>query len=449
MPDTIVALATPYGRSGIGVVRLSGMESVEIVRKLVRDENFSPAPRAAALKNIYDLASDEILDEAVITYFKAPQSFTGEDIIEISGHGSPVVLRQIIDFALKLNARMAEAGEFSFRALSNGRINLSQAEAIKDLIDAQSIAAARQSIRQLQGELSKWLEPVKNDLVEVIVVLESTLEFVEDDLPAYQIENIKRKLFHVVKDLTRLASTFQTGKLLRDGIRVALVGRPNVGKSSLFNSLLGQERAIVTDIAGTTRDQLHERLIINNIPISLIDTAGLRETSDPVESLGVERTKGTMFDSDFVIVLLDGTEKITVEDKEIISQLNGLNYLIAINKKDLFKTADDTFGCLNAIEISAKTGEGFVALQNAVIEPFISQSFESSNLLISNARHYDLLVRSIAEIENSTQLIDEGLSEEIILVGLHNALKFLGKITGETSTEDVLTQIFSTFCIGK
>lgn len=449
MPDTIVALATPYGRSGIGVIRLSGTKSVQIVRKLVRDENFSPAPRTATLKNIYDLTSDEILDEAVITYFKAPQSFTGEDIIEISGHGSPVILRQIIDFALKLNARMAEAGEFSFRALSNGRINLSQAEAIKDLIDAQSIAAARQSIRQLQGELSKHLEPVKNDLLEVIVVLESTLEFVEDDLPAYQIENIKQKLFNVVKDLTRLSSTFQTGKLLRDGIRVALVGRPNVGKSSLFNSLLGQERAIVTNIAGTTRDQLYERFIINNIPISLIDTAGLRETSDTVESLGVERTKGTMFDSDLVIVLLDGTDKITVEDEEIISQLESLNYLIVINKKDLFRNADQSFDCYNTIKISAKTGAGLDTLQNAIVEPFMPQEFEGSNFLISNARHYDLLLRAVAEIEISNQRIDDGLSEEIVLVGLHNGLKFLGRITGETSTEDVLTQIFSTFCIGK
>jgi len=449
MSDTIVALATPYGRSGIGVIRLSGDKSVKIAQKLVRDKSFHPKPRAATLRNIYDLTSGEILDEAVIIYFKAPQSFTGEDIIEISCHGSPVILRQIIDFILKLDARMAEAGEFSLRALSNGRINLSQAEAIRDLIDAQSVASARQSIRQLQGELSKQLEPIKNNLLEVIVILESTLEFVEDDLPAFQTESIKQKLIKVVDDLTLMAATFHSGKLLRDGIRVALVGRPNVGKSSLFNALLGQERAIVTEIAGTTRDQLHEKFVVNNIPISLIDTAGLRETVDIVESLGVERTKGAMFDSDLVIVLLNGAEKITVEDEKIISQVKDLNHLIAINKKDLFQDNNNSFDNFYALKISAKTGEGLNVLQNAIVEPFIDHKIEGSSFLISNARHYDLLSRAITEIQASSRLIDEKISEEIVLVGLHNALNFLGKITGETSTEDMLTQIFSTFCIGK
>lgn len=449
MSDTIVALATPYGRSGIGIIRLSGTKSIEIAQKLVCDETFFPKQRFATLRKICDPVSGEILDEAIITYFQAPQSFTGEDIIEISCHGSPVVLRQIIDFVLKFDARMAEAGEFSLRALSNGCINLSQAEAIKDLIDAQSVASARQSIRQLQGELSAQLEPIKNDLLEVIVVLESMLEFVEDDLPTFQIDNIKQSLLKIIDDLNRMAATFQSGKLLRDGLRVALVGRPNVGKSSLFNALLGQERAIVTEIAGTTRDQLHEKLIINNIPISLIDTAGLRETSDTVERIGVERTKGAMFDSDLVIVLLDGTITIAAEDIEIISQIKDLNHLIAINKKDLFQGGKDLYVPFNAIEISAKTGEGLDALQTAIVEPFIPQEFESSNLLISNARHYDLILRAVVEIEVSCQLVDKKLSEEIILVGLHNALNFLGKITGETSTEEMLTQIFSTFCIGK
>lgn len=449
MSDTIVALATPYGRSGIGVVRLSGAKSIEITRRLLCDKNFDPPPRSASLKKVYDIVSGDILDEAVITYFKSPQSFTGEDIIEISCHGSPVVLRRIIDFALKFDARMAEAGEFSLRALSNGRINLSQAEAIRDLIDAQSIASARQSIRQLQGELSKQLAPIKNGLLEVIVVFESTLEFVEDDLPAFQTENIKQKLIGVAEDLKQMAATFNAGKLLRDGIRVALVGRPNVGKSSLFNSLLGQERAIVTHIAGTTRDQLHEKLVINNIPVALIDTAGLRETSDTVESIGVERTKGIMFDSDLVIVLLDGTEKIEDEDKEILLQVQGLNHLIAINKIDLVQSNNDFFSVPNAIKVSAKTGEGLNLLRAAIVEPFSSQEFESQSLLISNARHFDLLSRAIIEIEASCRLIDENRSEEIILVGLHNALNFIGKINGETSAEEILTEIFSTFCIGK
>jgi tRNA modification GTPase len=449
MSDTIVALATPLGRSGIGVIRLSGADSLKIVRKLTRDENFLPEPRFAALKKLYDLETSDVIDETVITYFKSPQSFTGEDVIEISCHGSPVILRQIIDFCLRLDARMADAGEFSLRALANGRMNLSQAEAIRDLIDAQSIASARQSVRQLRGELSNALQPLKDDLLDIIVVLESSLEFVEDDLPDFQAQNIKQKLLTILDGLEKMAATFQAGKLLREGLKVALVGRPNVGKSSLFNALLGHERAIVTSIAGTTRDQLHERFTINNIPISLIDTAGLRKTSDMVESIGVERSKRTMADADLVVVLLDGSENLTVEDKEIFNQAEDLNHLIAVNKSDLAQTKIKFDGNEKVLYISAKTGEGLNELQKAIIEPFSAHDTENTGFLISDARHNDLLRRSILEIETSCRSIDEKMSEEIILIGLHNAIRFLGEITGETTTEDMLTRIFSTFCIGK
>lgn len=462
MSNTIVALATPLGRSGIGVIRLSGGDALGIAGKLIGDENFSPEPRVASLKKIRDLESGEVLDEAVITYFQAPNSFTGEDVIEISGHGSPVVLRQVIDACLHLDARAADAGEFSLRALSNGRMNLSQAEAIRDLIDAQSIAAARQSIRQLRGELSDSLQPLKDDLLDIIVVLESSLEFVEDDLPDVQAQNIKEKLVAINARLEKMAATFKAGKLLREGIRVALVGRPNVGKSSLFNALLGHERAIVTAIAGTTRDQLRESFTINNIPVSLIDTAGLRETVDTVESIGVERSRRTMADADLVVVLLDGSENITAEDREIFSQTEDLNRIIVVNKSDL-SFSDASKNALFSEEIksaagsrqpailhvSAKTGENLNDLQQAIVEPFSAHDANDAGFLISDARHNDLLRRAVSEIERACQTIDEKRSEEIILIGLHNALRFLGAITGETTTEDVLTRIFSTFCIGK
>ena len=460
--NTIVALATPLGRSGIGVIRLSGADSLPIVRKLTRDENFSPEPRVASLKKICDLETGEVLDETVITFFKSPNSFTGEDVVEISGHGSPVILRQIIDFCLRLDARMADAGEFSLRALSNGRLNLSQAEAIRDLIDAQSVAAARQSIRQLRGELSNQLQPLKNDLLDVIVVLESSLEFVEDDLPDVQAQNIKEKLVAINAKLEKMAATFSAGKLLREGLRVALIGRPNVGKSSLFNALLGHERAIVTAIAGTTRDQLHERFTIDDIPISLIDTAGLRETSDTVESIGVERSKRTMADADLVVVLLDGSENLTAEDNEIFNETKDLNRLIVVNKSDLnFSETQNGNQLLSDIKsairnpqsailkISAKTGKNLNELQKAIVAPFAARESNDAGFLISDARHNDLLRRAVSEIETACRDIDERRSEEIILIGLHNALRFLGEITGETTTEDVLTRIFSTFCIGK
>jgi tRNA modification GTPase len=449
MQDTIVALATPLGRSGIGIIRLSGDDSLNIIRRLVRSENFNPEPRFAHLKKIYDLETAEVLDEVIITYFKAPHSFTGEDVIEISCHGSPIVLRQIIDFCLKLDARMAEAGEFSLRALANGRMDLSQAEAIRDLIDAQSIASARQSVRQLRGELSHWLQPLKDELLDVIVVLESSLEFVEDDLPDFQTENIKTKLFEITKNLRKMASTFQAGKLLREGLKAALVGRPNVGKSSLFNALLGHERAIVTEIAGTTRDQLHEKLVIDNIPVSLIDTAGLRETSDKVESIGVERSKRVMSDADLVIVILDGSEELTREDRELLEQTKDLPRIIAVNKIDISENPKFEISNSKIVKISAKTGENLDRLEKSIIEPFHPQDLEQSGFLVSDARHYDLMRRAESEIESSINLLDQKMSEEIVLIGLHNAIRFLGQITGEISTEDMLTRIFSTFCIGK
>ena len=449
MSNTIVALATPLGRSGIGVIRLSGKDALSIVRKLVSDENFSPKPRFAALQKIYDPETTDLLDETIITYFQSPQSFTGEDVVEISCHGSPVVLRQIIDFCLKLDARMAEAGEFSLRALANGRMNLSQAEAIRDLIDAQTVAAARQSVRQLRGELSNQLQPLKDNLLDIIVVLESSLEFVEDDLPDFQTQNIRQKLMAVIDELRNMASTFQAGKLLREGLKIALVGRPNVGKSSLFNALLGQERAIVTEIAGTTRDQIREKFTINDIPISLIDTAGLRETSDIVESIGVERSKSAMVDADLVVVLLDGSEDLTSEDEKIISQVIELNHIIVINKSDLPQSIVTPADKSKMVRVSAKTGGGLENLKRAIVEPFDSQDIDNTGFLISDARHNDLLLRAKSEIETSVRLIDEKMSEEIILIGLHNAMLFFGQVTGETTTEDMLTRIFSTFCIGK
>ncbi len=445
--DTIVALATALGRSGIGVIRLSGKRSCEIARSLVNDNNFTPKPRVVSLNKLYDPETSEIIDEALITYFEAPQSFTGEDVIEISCHGSPVVLRRVLDICLKFDARHADPGEFTLRALANGQMDLSQAEAIRDLIDANSVAMTRQAIRQLRGEFSHQLQPLKDDLLSVIVVLESALEFVEDDLPDLQVEGIKESLGKIGADLEKLTQTFKAGKLLREGLRVALVGRPNVGKSSLFNALLGQDHAIVTEIPGTTRDQLREGFTINSIPISLIDTAGLRETVDIVESIGVERSKRTMADADLVIVMIDGSEELSAEDKEILSNVGDLKHLIVVNKNDLDQKEISLSP--NALHISAKTGDGLDKLQQSIIEPFSPQDIDAAGFIVSDARHQDLLLRAKAEIETSIAQLEEKRSEEIVLIGLHNAIRYLGEITGETTTEDMLTEIFSTFCIGK
>lgn len=463
MADTIVALATPTGRSGIGVVRLSGAGALGLSRKLASDESYDFVPRHAHLVKLVEPSNGEVIDEAIITYFKSPHSFTGEDVVEISCHGSPVLLRRVIDICLAQGARMAEPGEFSLRALANGRMNLAQAEAIRDLIDAQTVGSARQAVRQMRGEFSHQLQPIKDELLDVIVVLESALEFVEDDLPETQNESIRVRLTYIDSEIDRIAETFRAGRLVREGLRVALVGRPNVGKSSLFNALLGHDRAIVTDIAGTTRDQLHERFTIGDIPISLIDTAGLRETSDTVESIGVERSRRTMADADLVLVMVDVSEPLTDEDRDIITSVKELNHLVIANKID--KTAAKSISDLKnqisvldpsiensrsrVLAVSAKTEEGLEGLKRAIVEPFSPKDVSPNGFLVTDARHHDLLVRAAAEIRHSVELIGARTSEEITLIGLHNALRYLGQITGETTTEDMLTRIFSTFCIGK
>lgn len=450
--DTIVALSTPPGRSGIGVIRLSGAHSLEITRALVQNEQFQPEPNHTRLQTIYDLESGDTLDRALITYFKAPHSFTGEDVVELSCHGSPVLLRRLVDLILSLNARLAGPGEFTLRALSHGRMNLSQAEAVRDLINAQTESAIKQAARQLRGELSNYLQPIKDSLLEIIVPLESSLEFVEDDLPDLAINRINSTLFQLLERIEKLAATFRSGKLLKDGLKVTLAGRPNVGKSSVFNNLLLSERAIVTDIPGTTRDSLSEMISLDGFPVLLIDTAGVRTTTDKIEHLGVERTWRAIADADLTVVVIDGSEPLTHEDTEVLAEVSALPHLIALNKSDL-ESFNPSGRMMNAsvpvISVSAKTGAGLDALRAAILKPFADNDAQVDGLLLTDARHYDLLRRTQQSLETSAYLLKQQASEELVLTGLYDALRFLGQITGETTAEDVLSQIFATFCIGK
>jgi len=451
--DTIVAIATPAGRSAIGVIRLSGPQALEIARALVNDPEFTPTPSQAILKSIKPAKKNRVLDRALITYFQTPNSYTGEDVVEISCHGSPVILRQMIDLILEFGGRLASPGEFTLRALGSGKLDLSQAEAIRDLINSQTEAAAQQAVRQLMGELSLRLQPLEEKLIEVIVLLESALEFVEDDLPEVRQEQLRKNLFEIVEELEGIASTYAAGHLLHDGIKVTIAGRPNVGKSSLFNRLLAQERAIVTEVPGTTRDTLTEAISIGGIPVLLTDTAGVRESSDRVERMGVDRTRQAMADADLLLVVLDGSEAICEEDTAFLSEVRKVRHLVALNKSDLpsFSNRTQTQSQFSngAIEVSAVTGYGVDRLCAAILAPFGSVESGNAGLLITNARHYDLLRRAGAEIESSVELLERRASEEVVLIGLHNALRYVGQITGETTTEEILSQIFSTFCIGK
>lgn len=449
---TIVALATSSGRSAIGVLRLSGPEAKTIVRRLT-DRDFDDHPGKAVLRRLRDPQTEEVLDHALVTYFKAPASFTGEDVVEISCHGSPVILRQLLDLTLHLGARLAEPGEFTLRALGNGKLNLSQAEAIRDLIEARTTVAAQQAVRQLQGELSNRLAPVQDRLLEIIVQLESSLEFAEDDLPALQFDRIKTDVDSLAVDLRRLADTYSVGHLLAEGIKVAIIGRPNVGKSSVFNALLGSDRAIVTALAGTTRDSISEQTSVDGVPVLLTDTAGLREADDQIESFGIDRTRRVIADADLLLVVLDGSDKLQSEDSEVLSLTERAKRLVVLNKIDHPKFRDP-FANGHQVEasklrVSAVAGTGIEELRAAILAPFAASATEDHGLLITNARHHDLLVRAVSGLAFSAKLLEQHASEELVLVGLHEALKLLGEITGETTTEDILGRIFATFCIGK
>jgi tRNA modification GTPase len=318
--DTIVALATPPGRSGIGIIRLSGPASLRALQQLVACHDFEPPTNLLTLQNLIDPATGVTLDQALVCYFKSPHTFTGEDVVELQCHGSPVLLRAIIDVVLALGPRMATAGEFSLRAVANGRMKLSEAEAIRDLINAQTDAAVRQATRQMKGAISHALQPLKDELLRIIVRLESSLEFVEDDLPQLEQQQLIDNVRRVRTSFEEMASTFSRGKLLRDGLRVTLIGRPNAGKSSLFNGLLGRSRAIVHEIAGTTRDAITESLGVDGVPILITDTAGLRVSADQVEAIGVDRTRREAADSDLLIVVIDGSQPLTAEDHNAIDE---------------------------------------------------------------------------------------------------------------------------------
>jgi tRNA modification GTPase len=446
---TIVALSTPRGRGALAVIRLSGPDALAIARQMSGVEVLEP--RHATLITLRRPKDGDELDQVLLTCFNAPHSLTGEDVLEISCHGSPAVVRSIIDTTLELGAVLAGPGEFTLRALSNGKINLAQAEAIRDLIAAQTEAAVKQASRQLNGELSNALGPFKEKLLEVIVLLESALEFVEEDIPAPRVNEIDNDLAVVSEGVARLARSYSAGRLLQEGVRVTISGRPNVGKSSIFNGLVERERAIVTDIPGTTRDTLTEAIDLEGIPVILTDTAGLRETTDGIETLGIERTRRAMSDSDLVLVVLDGSEGVGPSDRELIEQTENTRRLVVMNKSDLpnFNVPASCVEELQPINVSARTGEGLSTLRAAILASVNSNGVDDGGLLITNARHYDLLCSTERELEAARAALRDRHSEELVLVPLHNTLKFLGQITGETTTEDILSEIFATFCIGK
>ena len=445
LSDTIVALSTPPGRGGLGVVRLSGAEARRIAESIL-DRPIEWQPWRAHLARLHD-RSGNVIDEVVATFFAAPRSYTSEDVVELSCHGSPVVLRHAVERAVENGARPAEPGEFTLRAYLRGRIDLPRAEAVRDLIEATTLYQARVAAQQAGGSVSRSIAPMKEQLLELIALLEAGIDFAEDDVSVAPDAEILRRLAPLIQSVAKLAASFQYGGLVRAGIALAIVGRPNVGKSSLFNALLQQDRAIVTDIPGTTRDVVSETASIEGIPVKLFDTAGIRQDTELVETLGIERSYQAMADADLTLVVIDGSRPVTSEDESLAARAaeQGRN-IIVTNKSDL-PAATPRPG---SIAVSALTGDGIPALRTAILDAVAPPGgLESEMGFITTVRHEQLLKESLAYLEKARTAVEAGVPHEMLLLDLYGALRPIDAITGVTTVDDILNRIFSAFCIGK
>ena len=446
--DTIVALSTPPGRGGLGVVRISGA-SARAVAEAILDfpGGICWQPRHARLARLID-TERRAVDDVVVTFFEKPHSYTAEDVIEISCHGAPVVLRFCIERALEAGARLAEPGEFTLRAFLNGRIDLPQAEAVRDLIDATTLYQARIAAQQAGGSVSRRLAPIKEQLLELIALLEAGIDFAEDDVSVAPPQEILRRLGPVLDGVRQLAASFQYGNLVRTGLTLAIVGRPNVGKSSLFNALLEQDRAIVTEIPGTTRDLVSETAAIAGIPVKLYDTAGIRDSKELVESLGIERSYQAMADADLTLVVVDRSQPASAEDGALVERAKQQGrWLLLANKSDLPQSCELP---QSVITVSARTGAGIPQLREAILEAVAPKgAWDQETGFITSLRQERLLRESVEYLEKARSAVEASIPHEMLLLDLYAALHPIDAITGATTADDILNRIFSTFCIGK
>ena len=436
MVDTIVAIATPPGRGGIGVVRVSGVGARGIVERVLG----APlgAVRVATLR--------QIVDPVVVTYFAGPQSYTGEDVVEISCHGAPVLLRDVVERCVSAGARLANPGEFTLRAMVHGRLDLPQAEAVRDLINASTLYQARVAARQVGGSVAKVVRPIKEQLLELIALLEAGIDFAEDDVSVAPDAELLRRMEPIAVEVERLARSFDYGRLVHGGVTLAIVGRPNVGKSSLFNRLLDQDRAIVTDIAGTTRDLVAETASLGGVPVRFVDTAGIRAGGDLVETLGIERSLQAMADADLTIVVVDGSVELGAGDAQILEKAEEQGrHLVVLNKADLAVKVERT-----GLRVSAKTGEGVEELRAAILSAIGHASAgEHEFSFITSLRQAELFRASGEALRKAEQAVGHRVPHEMLLLDLYEALWPLDAVTGATTADDILNRIFSTFCIGK
>lgn len=456
LDDTIVAIATPAGRGGIGVVRLAGPEAKNIALPMLRLKH-DLDPGRAVFGELVEPEGSAVLnriDEVVVTYFAKPHSYTTDDIVEISAHGSPVVLHHIVELAMARGARLAEPGEFTMRTFLNGRIDLTQAEAVRDLTDSQTLYQAKVAAQQLEGALSRRLQPIKQKLVELIATLEAGIDFAEDDISVLPAAQILQRIAAVLTPLEELAASFAYGKIVHEGLTLAIVGRPNVGKSSLFNQLVERERAIVTATPGTTRDLVSETVAIGGIPIKLVDTAGIRRALDEAESIGIKKSMEALADADLVLVVCDASQPLAEEDQQLLSQAQERVAIVVENKCDLMNhvgTAEQSSANgSRVVRTSAITGQGIAELRNEILRHVSGESgAHAESGFLTNLRHLEKVRESVTALATARLAVENKIPHEMLLLDLYNALRPLDEITGATTTDDILNLIFSTFCIGK
>ncbi|MFN8577581.1 MAG: tRNA uridine-5-carboxymethylaminomethyl(34) synthesis GTPase MnmE [Candidatus Sericytochromatia bacterium] len=448
MNDTIAAIATPVGTGGVGIIRMSGNESTKIVSNFFYIKSEFESHKAVFGK-IKEKDTEDIIDSVLVLYFKSPKSYTGEDTIEIHCHGSPLILNKVLDLCIKYGARLADAGEFTKRAFLNGKIDLTQAEAVYDLINSKTSVSLKSANQQMEGKLSSRIKNVRLNLIKMLSHIEAIIDF-PDEIDEVPLSYFSPTVFEAEKLVKDLLDTAETGKLYREGIKTAIIGKPNVGKSSLLNSLLRMDRAIVTDIAGTTRDTLEEYINIKGVPIHIIDTAGLRKTEDKVEKIGIEKSYSSIESAQIVLLVIDGTNKIDNEEIELINKLKDTKpFILIINKTDIFDNFKMPQDVENICFISAKYNNGIEKLEEKIIE-LIFKGKTDSNLDINiNNRHKEILYRASELLEKSKITINNNLPIDFLAIDIKAIIVSMGEIIGENVTEEVITEIFANFCVGK
>jgi tRNA modification GTPase len=458
MQDTIAAISTPPGEGGVGIVRISGEKASKIARDIIRSKKNGKIrfePRKAHFGAVVDPETSQIIDEVLVIYMPTPNSYTTQDVVEINCHGGPVILKRVLDLVISRGARPAEPGEFTKRAFLGGRLDLTQAEAVMDLIRARTDQASMVAMFQLKGVLSERINQLRENLINFMLDLEVRIDFCEDDVSPLQSNYKEKKITEVLDSVRMILADFEKGKIYREGIRACIIGPPNAGKSTLLNTLTGEDRAIVTAIPGTTRDRIEETINLRGIPVVIIDTAGLRESDDPVESIGIRKTKEAYESADLILLVIDASSDEEFDISGIISTVGSKKILVILNKIDIDNrysegTLSKSFSGLRNVEVSLKDGVNLDNLENSIFDMISHGNMISpSDIVLCNSRHRDALKRAETHLENAGSSIARGMPDDFITIDLNAALDALGDIVGKVVYEDLMDRVFSQFCIGK